>query len=268
MRCTPLTLIALTVIVALSTAACGGIRAVGLSAANPQPEAPTSSPASLSQESALLGQMGELRGEAEGLGELLSHPRPDGKDWRLLVIARAAEIVTGYQTVAGIPIPAGSVALQEAVLGVADDCRSVAKSAEAAVAGGNTAIMKKAGEEAAACAKMLDDLNGELQEAARSAPPSLSAKSLPPSATPVGAAPVVAWQATLTDDGLLRLGPGEDYPAETDLAKGTVVTVIGRSADGNWLVVSASGMPQAWIAASLLDDLLGNQRLPVVRSPR
>ena len=62
-------------------------------------------------------------------------------------------------------------------------------------------------------------------------------------------------------------GPGTNYDKVGGLQKGAGVTVIGRNEAGDWLVVQTQGIPQAWIAAFLVNGVQDVSSLSVVRAP-
>jgi uncharacterized protein YraI len=50
----------------------------------------------------------------------------------------------------------------------------------------------------------------------------------------------------------VRSGPGTTYAPFMTLARGTVVTLIGRNSSGGWLKIQTAGGTQGWSSASYL----------------
>lgn len=65
----------------------------------------------------------------------------------------------------------------------------------------------------------------------------------------------------------LRSGPGTDYPVVGQVAEGEQVDAMGKSSDGNWLMVESSGTPGgvAWVSAGLVAPV--DVDVPVVQTP-
>lgn len=78
-----------------------------------------------------------------------------------------------------------------------------------------------------------------------------------------------AGNATVTSDTLnVRSGPSTAYPVVATLRKGDRVSMVGRSADSQWVKISLDGRPQAWIAARYLSPDVHIQSLAVATAPR
>ncbi len=65
----------------------------------------------------------------------------------------------------------------------------------------------------------------------------------------------------------LRSGPGTDYPVVGQVAEGEQVEAMGKSSDGNWLMVESSDTPGgvAWVSAGLVAPV--DVDVPVVQTP-
>jgi uncharacterized protein YraI len=63
----------------------------------------------------------------------------------------------------------------------------------------------------------------------------------------------------------VRSGPGSDYPIVARLSNGQKVTLLGRNAAGNWLLVALPGQtgPYGWVSASYLTTSAQIAELPV-----
>jgi Tol biopolymer transport system component/LysM repeat protein len=63
----------------------------------------------------------------------------------------------------------------------------------------------------------------------------------------------------------LRSGPGTDYPVVGQVAEGEQVAAMGKSTDGNWLMVESSQVPGgvAWVSAGMVAPV----DVPVVQTP-
>jgi len=95
------------------------------------------------------------------------------------------------------------------------------------------------------------------------APPSQTPVTLPPPAT---GAPT----ATATDYVNLRTGPGTNYPVLGVAAPGATSTILGKSQDGQWWVVTVpttlTATGQAWVSASYV--IVSNAaNVPVIPAP-
>lgn len=65
----------------------------------------------------------------------------------------------------------------------------------------------------------------------------------------------------------VRTGPGVEYPLVTTFAQGTELKVVGRNADGTWLVILLPGQTQTgWVILSTVDTSVDIMSLPVVES--
>ncbi|MCL4559248.1 MAG: SH3 domain-containing protein [Chloroflexi bacterium] len=79
-----------------------------------------------------------------------------------------------------------------------------------------------------------------------------------PTAVPQGPSAVV------TSDPLnLRLGPGVDYPVVQLLYIGDKVSVVGRSTNGDWLVVKTAAGTEGWVYSSYVQTSGDLASLPV-----
>ncbi len=96
-----------------------------------------------------------------------------------------------------------------------------------------------------------------------------------PTPTAVAATPIPTVTATpvLADIAVtrpieVRSGPGSDHEVITRLAVTDAIHVLGRSADGRWLVVAAEDRPTqtGWIPADAVTGL-GGTALPVIAPP-
>ncbi len=97
-----------------------------------------------------------------------------------------------------------------------------------------------------------------------------------PTGTPVGTptaiptAELACNTATVTTAGLnMRSGPGLGYPVIAGLAWGDIVTVLGQSSEGFWLVVVRNDGVQGWVNRALTDfgTLCSVQILPAPPLP-
>lgn len=65
----------------------------------------------------------------------------------------------------------------------------------------------------------------------------------------------------------LRTGPGEHYRALATYDKGITVTIIGKSQDGKWLVVSLPDGKQGWVSAASIQMNASGCDLPIATAP-
>jgi len=65
----------------------------------------------------------------------------------------------------------------------------------------------------------------------------------------------------------LRTGPGEHYRALATYEKGVTVTILGKSTDGKWLVVSLPDGKQGWVSSSFIQTNVSGCNLPVATAP-
>jgi serine/threonine protein kinase len=72
--------------------------------------------------------------------------------------------------------------------------------------------------------------------------------------------------ATTIGSANIRSGPGSAYPIIASLVQGVEVTVIGRSADGNWVVVNTTDGRNGWMSVTLL-SITGIELLPIWQTP-
>jgi uncharacterized protein YraI len=99
--------------------------------------------------------------------------------------------------------------------------------------------------------------------------PAMPAPPVPPTVEPVAPGPDDP-QATVIQPVLVRMGPGETYPAYGSAQPGQTALVIGRSEDGAYWVVRVN--PQiitngfAWVQASLV-QAKNTENAPVIAAP-
>ena len=74
----------------------------------------------------------------------------------------------------------------------------------------------------------------------------------PPVAEPVPESTPEDLAAVVNQDANVRTGPGTDHPIAFWLTAGAEVTVVGRNANGNWLLIEHEDRP-GWIFATLID---------------
>jgi uncharacterized protein YraI len=65
----------------------------------------------------------------------------------------------------------------------------------------------------------------------------------------------------------LRTGPGEHYRALATYEKGVTVTILGKSMDGKWLVVSLSDGKQGWVPSASVQINVSGCTLPIATAP-
>jgi hypothetical protein len=218
----------------------------------------------------LLGQLGALSSVMDRYKDLLQNPRMGAKDWELLVNAQGAAIDLAYESISRINPPEPLKEIHGAAVSAVGDCLSARKIVQSAMLAADAAKLGEATKLAQSCVTKTGQVRIELQLIAKNN--NLELSEIPLSgaaglseATPTAASPGV--QATVNDAANLRGGPGTTYDKVGGLQKGAAVTVIGRNEAGDWLVVRAQGIPQAWIAAFLVSGVQDVPSLFVVRAP-
>jgi Bacterial SH3 domain len=64
----------------------------------------------------------------------------------------------------------------------------------------------------------------------------------------------VVISACVSDTARIRRGPGTQYETIGGLVSGTCLTILGRSADANWVSMVSEDHQTGWVAASLLPN--------------
>ena len=71
----------------------------------------------------------------------------------------------------------------------------------------------------------------------------------------------------IMDSSNLRAGPGTIYDSVGVVNEGDVLEVTGRSTDAEWLVVQTADNQQAWIGASLVEEIVAIEEIAIVSAP-
>ncbi len=94
--------------------------------------------------------------------------------------------------------------------------------------------------------------------------PVVGPPSGPPSPPP-GPPPSSNPTATVNTGALnVRSGPGANFPVVTVVFNGDTVTLLGRNADGSWVLIRTQSGAQGWVNSSLLLTSVPVNSLPVV----
>jgi hypothetical protein len=221
----------------------------------------------------LLGQINALGGLSDRLTELLKTPRLGEPDWELMVNANGAAIEMAYEGISAMNPPEQLKPMHSAAVDAAGDCLAARKTVQTAMEAGDTSKLSEAIQQADRCVTKAGNLRTELQQLAKDN--SFELIEIPITGSMTGSAtevntvvsPGAEQTGIVNETANLRSGPGTTYGKVGGLNKGAAVTVIGRNEAGDWLVVQAPGIPQAWIAAFLVNGVTGVQNLPVVRPP-
>ncbi len=223
----------------------------------------------------LLGQFGALESVMGRYSELLNDPRLTANDWQILVNSQNKVIDLVYAGVSGMTPPDALKPTHAAALDAVSDCLAARKTVQTAMDTMDAKQLGQAAEQAKRCTTKLADVKTELNAIATTNNIELneipmtsgleSAAEAPAAAVSSGEAGTVTGVAVDTSN--LRAGPGTNYGKVGSLEKGASISVIGRNEAGDWLVVQTQAIPQAWIAAYLLNGVGDVQSLPVVRAP-
>jgi uncharacterized protein YraI len=65
----------------------------------------------------------------------------------------------------------------------------------------------------------------------------------------------------------IRLGPGLNYNIATTLNQGSVLTLLGKSTDGNWYEVQLQDGSEGWVFSAYLTTSASVAALPVMQAP-
>ncbi len=222
----------------------------------------------------LLGQFGALESVMGRYDELLNDPRLTAADWKILVGSQNKVIDLVYAAVSNMTPPEALKATHAAALDAVGDCLAARQTVQAAMDAVDANQLGKAAEQAKSCKTKLSAVETELNAIATAN--NIKLNEIPMTSgleraaeAPAAAASGEAVTATgvVVDTSNLRAGPGTNYGKVGSLTKGAAITVIGRNEAGDWLVVQTPTIPQAWIAAFLLNGVGDVQSLPVVRAP-
>jgi hypothetical protein len=223
--------------------------------------------------STLMGQLGALSSVMNRYSELLQNPRLGAKDWELLVNAQGAAIDLANEDISRINPPEPLKTIHAAVLNAVSDCLSARKIVQSAMQAADATQLGEAAKLTQSCIAKTGQVRTDLQLIAKNNNISFSEIPLSGAAAlsesdpiaPTGASSGV--QGAVNEDANLRAGPGTGYAKVGGLKKGSTVTVIGRNEAGDWLVVQVQGIPQAWVAAFLVNGVTDAKSLPTVRPP-
>lgn len=220
---------------------------------------------------ALQGQLGALSSVMERYNSLLQNPRMGEKDWELLVNSQGAVIDMAYEAISRINPPEPLQGVHSAAMAAVEDCLSARKTVQTAMLTTDAAKLGEAAKLAQSCATKTGQVRTQLQLVAKNNNiefpelPLSGALGLSGDTEPSSSGQGVS--GSVNDASNLRSGPGTNYAKVGGLQKGAAVTVIGRNDAGDWLVVQAQGIPQAWIASFLVNGVQDVPSLPVVRAP-
>jgi hypothetical protein len=266
-------LIALLILSSLALAACSSARKEN-APATPEPP-PKIATETISQATnyggALLGQIGALESMMSRYQDLLKNPRLAERDWQLLMNSQNLAIDLANEGISSLNPPEALKPLHASAIDAAGDCLAARKTVQAAIDAVDANQLGQAAEQAQRCVNKLGQVETDLRAIA-------SANNLTLTELPLSSGPSLAQEApaqasagggagTVNDTANLRAGPGTNYGKVGGLQKGAAVKVIGRNDAGDWLVVQTGDIPQAWIAAFLVNGVSDVQSLPVVRAP-
>jgi hypothetical protein len=222
---------------------------------------------------ALLGQIGALNSVMGRYQDLLKNPRLAERDWQLLVNSQNLAIDLTYEGISSLTPPEPLKDFHAAAVDAAGNCLAARKTVQAAMDAMDANQLGQAAQQAERCVSALEQVESELRAIA--ANNNITLTELPLTGALGGAAeeePAPASNATsvtgtVNEAANLRAGPGTNYNKIGGLQKGVSVSVIGRNEAGDWFVVQTQNIPQAWIAAFLVNGVSDVRSLPVVRAP-
>ncbi|MDW8269099.1 MAG: trypsin-like peptidase domain-containing protein [Anaerolineae bacterium] len=90
---------------------------------------------------------------------------------------------------------------------------------------------------------------------------------LPGTGLSEGNTPTAGNATVNADEANVRGGPGTEFGVVAILRRGDRVQAVGRSADNRWIRIELAGLPQAWVAARLLDLDVALNSLVVAAAP-
>jgi hypothetical protein len=221
---------------------------------------------------ALLGQIGALQSVMGRYQDLLENPRLTERDWQILVNSQNLVIDLAYEGISGLTPPEPLKDFHAAAVNAAGNCLAARKTVQAAIDAADANRLGQAAQEAERCVSTMGQVESELRAIAdinritlTELPLTGVLGSAPEEPTPTSGATSLA--GTVNEAANLRAGPGTNYNKVGGLQKGASVSVIGRNEAGDWFVVQTQDIPQAWIAAFLVNGVSDVQSLPVVRAP-
>jgi uncharacterized protein YraI len=91
--------------------------------------------------------------------------------------------------------------------------------------------------------------------------------TLPAVDVPPGLPICVEPTATFTVNANCRSGPGTAYAAAASVLEGASAEIVGKNADGSWLMVRSSGGGACWVSASTLAACGDLASVPVMQAP-
>jgi hypothetical protein len=268
-----LSILLVAVILTAVLASCGGMKDASVPGPTPAPgqavapslPAPKGSPEEITSYSAtLLPRIAALGQAMQDYNALLRDPKIGDEDWQTRMAAQGDGVDVAYQELVTVKAAAALAGFHAAVANGATGCKQARDDATAAIATKDQAALARAADLGAGCLNKLEQAQAALQAYADSHNLKLPVVLNGGSGSNTWTSPL---RSTVNDEANLRRGPGTDYPAVGQVTKGMPVTVIGRNEAGDWLVVESELVPQAWIAAFLVDNPPDIPSLPVVRPP-
>ena len=217
---------------------------------------------------ALLGQIGALNSMMGRYQDLLENPRLGERDWQLLVNSQNLAIDLAYEGISSLTPPEPLKEFHAAAVNAAGNCLAARKTVQAAIDAVDANQLGQAAQQAERCMSTMGQVESELRAIA--ANNNITLTELPLTGAleePTPASSGTGAMGTINETANLRAGPGTNYNKVGGLQKGASVSVIGRNEAGDWFVVQTQDIPQAWIAAFLVDGVSDVQSLPVVRPP-
>lgn len=221
---------------------------------------------------ALLGQIGALNSVMGRYQDLLENPRLTERDWQLLVNSQNLAIDLTYEGISSLTPPEPLKDFHAAAVDAAGNCLAARKTVQAAMDAVDANQLGQAAQQAERCVSAMGQVESELRAIA--ANNNITLTELPLTGAlggaegePAPASSATSVTGTVNETANLRAGPGTNYNKIGGLQKGVSVSVIGRNEAGDWFVVQTQNIPQAWIAAFLVNGVSDVRSLPVVRAP-